>query len=159
MSGSRAVPSVSGMRHDSPTLPPGPPTTPAARPLNVPLVLGLGAVALARPLARVTGAVDALGEPAGPLLLTVAVPAVWVLVVGLGGVPRPVLTLTLAGVTYAVAVIPLSAVLSSLLDGTLSGPLANPVAVVPLLVTNAAWGAAAGLLALGVQHLRGAGSR
>ncbi len=117
-------------------------------------MLGLGAVALVRPLARITGMTDGLGSPAGALLLTVVVTAVWVLVVGLGRVPRPVLVLTLAGVAYGVAIIPLSALLSGVLDGAVSGPLANPLAVVPVLLTNAAWGAFAGVLALGLQQLR-----
>ncbi|KUG61799.1 hypothetical protein [Kocuria sp. CH-021] len=134
------------------------PGTPAStRPaVNWLLVLGLGAVALVRPLARVTGAADVLGAPAGPLLLTGLVTAVWIGVVGLGCVPRPVLTLVLAGLAYGVYVIPLSAVLSTVLTGTLQGPVAVPVAVVPILLGNALWGLVAGLLALGVQRLRGA---
>lgn len=132
--------------------------TPAStRPaVNWLLVLGLGAVALVRPLARITGAADGLGTPAGPLLLTGLVTLVWVGVVGLGRVPRPVLTLVLSGLAYGVFVVPLSAVLSTVLTGTLQGPVAAPVAVVPILLTNALWGLVAGLLALAVQHLRGA---
>ncbi len=136
-----------------PTGPPRPPARPAAP--SWAAAVGLGLLALLRPVARLSGAVDALGTPAGPLLLTGAVTAVWVLVVGLSRLPRPVLTLTLAGVVYAVATIPLSAVLSTVLDGSLAGPLATPVAIVPLLLVNAAWGALAGVLALAVRHLRG----
>lgn len=132
-----------------------PRTTATPRPtVSWPLVLGLGALALLRPLARITGAVDALGTPTGPLLLTGLVTLVWIGVVGLGRVPRPVLTLTLAGLAYGVCIVPLSAVLSTVLTGTLQGPLAMPIAVVPILVTNALWGALAGLLALAVQRLR-----
>lgn len=158
----RGLPSVDDMRQNSsshPPPPPGPRPPAPVPPLSWPLVLGLGAVALVRPLARITGVTDGLGSPTGPVLLTVAVSAVWVLVVGLGRVPRPVLVLTLAGVAYAIAIVPLSAVLSGVLDGTVSGPLANPVAIVPVLLTNAAWGALAGLVALGVQHLRGTDRR
>lgn len=120
-----------------------------------PLVLGLGAIALVRPLARITGADETLGSPAGSLLLTVLVTAAWVAIVGLGRVPRPVLTLTLAGLAYGLAVVPLSAVASTALTGTLQGAAAVPFAVVPILATNAAWGAVAGLLALAVRSLRG----
>lgn len=131
-------------------------TTANPRPaVSWPLVLGLGALALLRPLARITGAADALGAPTGPLLLTGLVTLVWIGVVGLGRVPRPVLTLTLAGVAYGVYIVPLSAVLSTVLTGTLQGPLAMPIAIVPILVTNALWGGLAGLLALAVQRLRG----
>lgn len=132
-------------------------SSPTTRPaVNWVLVLGLGAVALVRPLARITGVADALGTPAGPLLLTGLVTIVWVAVAGLGHVPRPVLTLVLAGLTYGICVIPLSAVLSTLLTGTVQGPFAVPFAVVPVLLTNALWGLVAGVLALAVQHLRGA---
>lgn len=120
-----------------------------------PLVLGLGAIALVRPLGRTTGVTDALGTPAGALLLTLLVTAAWVAIVGLGRVPRPVLTLTLAGLAYGVYVVPLSAVLSVALTGTLQGPGAVPFAVAPVLATNALWGAVAGLLALAVRNVRG----
>lgn len=157
MTATRRAPSVSDMTdptHHSP--PPVQPRTPPRRPaLSWPVVISLGLLALARPLARITGADETLGTPGGPLLLTLAVTAAWVLVVGLGRVPRPVLTLTLAGVTYAVATLPLSAVLSTVIDGAPSGPLVNPVAIAPVLVLNAGWGALAGVLALGVQRLRG----
>lgn len=135
---------------------PGPPPHRPAERISWGLVLGLGAVALARPLASITGIAEAIGRPAAPLLLTATITAIWVLAVGLGRAPRPVLTLTLAGVAYAVAVIPLSAILSPLLSGSLQGPATNPAAIVPLLATNALWGAAAGLLAAGLQRLRAA---
>ena len=118
-------------------------------------MLGLGAIALVRPLARITGADESLGAPAGSLLLTLLVTAVWVAIVGLGRVPRPVLTLTLAGLVYGLAVVPLSAVASTALTGTLQGPIAVPFAIVPILATNAVWGAVAGLLALAVRSARG----
>ncbi|ALU39013.1 hypothetical protein AS188_03790 [Kocuria flava] len=131
-------------------------SSPTTRPaVNWVLVLGLGAVALVRPLARITGAAEGLGAPAGPLLLTGLVTLVWVGVAGLGRVPRPVLTLVLAGLLYGICVIPLSAVLSTVLTGTVQGPVAVPIAVVPVLLTNALWGLVAGLLALAVQHVRG----
>ena len=137
-------------RHGGP--PPGGPTAPG---VSWPLVLGLGAIALVRPLARITGADESLGAPAGSLLLTLLVTAVWVAIVGLGRVPRPVLTLTLAGLVYGLAVVPLSAVASTALTGTLQGPIAVPFAIVPILATNAVWGAVAGLLAVAVRSARG----
>ncbi len=157
MSRSGTVPSVAAMTDPTPQRPrpvdPRGDTRLAG--LSWPAVISLGLLALARPLARITGADEVLGTPGGPLLLTLAVTAAWVLVVGLGRVPRPVLTLTLAGVTYALATLPLSAVLSTVIDGVPAGPLVNPVAIVPVLLLNAGWGALAGVLALGVQRLRG----
>ncbi|MFC7404501.1 hypothetical protein [Georgenia alba] len=119
------------------------------------LVIGLGALALARPLVRITGVADALPTPVVALGLTMLITLVWVAVVGIGRAPRPVLTLTLAGLAYAACSIALSAVLSPVMTGTLQGPLATPVAIVPMLATNAIWGAVAGVLALLVQRLRG----
>lgn len=131
-------------------------TPPPARP-SLLLVLGLGLIALVRPLASIV--VEQSGHELGSaprLLLTAAITLVWVAVVGLGRASRPVLTLVLAGVAYAVAAIALSGLLSPLLLGHLTGPLAQPLAIVPMLLLNAVWGLIAGALALGVRHLRGA---
>ena len=123
--------------------------------LNWPLVMGLAALALIRPLFSIVGLSDALGKPATPLLLTAAISLIWVLIVGFSRVREPVLTLVAAGLAYAIAVIVLSAVLSPILSGELQGPLAMPLAILPLFITNAIWGAVAGCLALLIQSLRG----
>ncbi len=123
--------------------------------LHWPLILGLGALALVRPLMSVVGLMDAIGKPTGPLLVTVAISAAWVLAVGLSRVARPVLTLVLAGVIYGALSMLLSAVLSPVLTGELQGPLANPIAIGPVLLINAVWGALAGALALGIQRVLG----
>lgn len=120
--------------------------------LHWPLVLGLGAFALIRPLSRIIS-----GDQESPVLaiaLTVVVSAVWILVVGLGRVAQPVLTVVMAGVAYGVFSIALSGILSPILTGELQGPLAMPVAIIPLLLFNAAWGAIAGALALLLQRVR-----
>jgi hypothetical protein len=119
------------------------------------LVTALVAVALVRPLSSVAGLSDALGKPATPLLLTAAISLVWILTVGLGRAREPVLTLVAAGLGYALAAVVLSGVLSPVLTGELRGPLAMPLAIVPLFVTNAAWGALCGVCALGLRRLRG----
>lgn len=122
--------------------------------LNWLLIIGLGVLALIRPVFSIAGFSDALGKPATPIILTVAISLVWVFAVGLSRVPRPVLTLVLAGVVYAVLAIALSAVLSPLLSGELQGPLQNPAAVVSVLITNVVWGAVAGLIALSLRRVR-----
>ena len=130
-------------------------TTTPPRPSSL-LILGLGLLALVRPLASIV--VEQSGHELGAaprLLLTAAITLVWVAAVGLGRAPRPLLTLVLAGLVYAVAAIVLSGILSPLLLGHLSGPLAQPLAIVPMLLVNALWGLIAGLLALGVRRLRG----
>lgn len=125
--------------------------------ISWPLVLGLGLLALARPVTNtVLGQLGIDPGPTVPIGWTLVITAFWVGVVGLTRVPRPVLTLVLAGLAYGVFAIVLSGILSPLLLGHLAGPLANPIAIVPVLATNALWGAIAGVLALGLQRLRGA---
>lgn len=113
------------------------------------MILSLGLLALLRPLTRMTGVFEA------PILTTVLLTVLWVAVVGLTRTPRPVLTLVLAGLVYAAAATLLSAVVTGLTDGTVRGPLTQPFAMVSMLLTNAGWGLVAGLLALGLQRLRG----
>lgn len=121
------------------------------------LVLGLGALALARPLLNITGLAEQLGRPLVPLLATLVISVIWIAAVGLSRVAQPVLTLVFAGLAYGVFTIVLSAILSPFLTGELQGPLATPfgVGIVAVLVVNAIWGAITGVIALLVQQLRG----
>lgn len=123
--------------------------------LHWPLIIGLGAFALIRPLTNIVGLDDVLGQPWTVLLLTSVITGVWVLVVGLSRVSRPVLTLVATALVYALAAALLSGVLSPILDGELKGPFARPWILVPLIATNAVWGLVAGGLALLVQQMRG----
>jgi hypothetical protein len=128
----------------------------ALKDLRWPLVLGLGALALARPVTNTVFDQTGADRPAGlPVILTVVITVVWVGVVGLRDIARPVLTLVCTGLAYAVFATVLSAALSPMLTGELQGPLAKPFAIVPMLLVNGAWGAAAGGLALLVQRARG----
>jgi hypothetical protein len=121
-----------------------------------PLILGLAAVALVRPLLSIVGVMHDLGKPYAPVLITVVISLIWIAAVGLSSVPNPVLTLVFAGLTYGLLSIVLSGVLSPILDGELKGPLATPVGVgvVAVLVTNALWGAVTGALAQLVRERR-----
>lgn len=123
-----------------------------------PLVLGLGALALIRPLLRITGVTDALDQgPFVPVVTTVLITVLWVAAVLVARIPRPFLTLLYTGVAYGVFATALSAILSPILDGQLQGPLTNPFALVMVLVLNAAWGAVAGGIALGIRGITGGG--
>lgn len=124
------------------------------RHLNWPLVLGLAALGLIRPLFSIVGLSAALGKPGTPLILTAVITLAWVLIVGLTRVSEPITTLVAAGLAYAVMTIVLSAVLSPILTGELQGPLAMPLAIIPLFITNAIWGLAAGAMAALIQHAR-----
>lgn len=123
--------------------------------LQWPLILGLGALALVRPMLNVVSAQTEGFDVAAPVLATVLISLVWIGVVGLFRVARPVVTLVCAALVYAVLSTLLSGVLSSVLGGELEGPLAMPWAIVPVLAVNAVWGAAAGVLALAVQKALG----
>lgn len=68
---------------------------------------------------------------------------------------QPVLTLVAAALVYAASAALLSAIVSPILDGELDGPFARPWVFIPLLATNAIWGAVAGVLALLLQQVRG----
>ena len=117
------------------------------------LVAGLATMALLWPLTGLTGA---LGSGAPRAFTIIGITAiVWIGVVGLGRVPRPVLTLTLTGVAYGLVATALS-LLVPVLAG-FGGPGGGPAwTIVPALLFNAMWGALAGLAASGVQRLRGA---
>lgn len=124
--------------------------------LRWPLILGLGALALIRPLVRILGdSFDVSIAPAVPIIITVVLSAIWIGVVGLSKTAHPVLTLLFTGLSYAVLSMILSGILSPILTGQFQGPLAEPIAIIPVLLINAVWGLAAGCLALLVQRLRG----
>lgn len=124
--------------------------------LHRPLAIGLGVLALIRPAVSIVESVIGISDPAAvPILITIGISAVWIAVVGLRSVARPVLTLVLAGVTYGVLVIVVSGIVSPIMSGHLEGPLSNPIAIVPVLLVNAVWGLVAGAPALLLQRARG----
>ncbi|GAA4691003.1 hypothetical protein APR04_002867 [Promicromonospora umidemergens] len=135
---------------------PAQPTPGRSAPVPVPwaVVGGLAALALLWPLAGLTGA---LGTGAPRALTIIGITAVvWIGVVGLGRVPRPVLTLTLTGVAYGLVAHAVALLVPVL--GGLGGPGGGPLwTIVPALLLDAMWGALAGLAAAGVQRLRGSG--
>ncbi|WP_448620543.1 hypothetical protein [Geodermatophilus sp. URMC 65] len=130
-----------------PGSPPGPQ---ASEPVSWPVVLGLGALALLFPVAELTGASDALGAVPTALLVLGLVAAVWIGGVGLLRVPRPVLTLTLAGAVSGVVLVVLSVALGTRPGG---GGLAVLVGAFEV-VRSTVLGTLAGVLAAVVQHTR-----
>jgi hypothetical protein len=110
-------------------------------------------MALLWPLTGLTGVLGT-GAPRAFAVIGITA-AVWIGVVGLGRVPRPVLTLTLTGVAYGLVATTLG-LLVPVLAG-FGGPGGGPAwTIVPALLFDAMWGAIAGLAAAGVQRLRGA---
>jgi hypothetical protein len=123
-----------------------------------PLIIGMGALALIRPLLNVTGLMEGLGRPFGPLFVTLLISRAWLAIVILARLRQPLLTLVCTGVVYGIFAILLSVILSSLLTGTLAGPITNPVALVAVLITNGLWGAIVGLLGLGILQMKDSGA-
>lgn len=121
--------------------------------LSWPLVLGLGALALVRPLMSITGLMDIVGKPLGPWLITALISLAWVVIVLMARVRAPFLTLVLAGLSYGIFAILLSTILSPILTGRLQGPILHPIALVMVLLTNVLWGAAVGMVALLMREL------
>ncbi len=131
-------------------------STHSLKALDWPLIIILGAFTLVRPATRIVS--SQLGVsiwPPLPIALTVGITIVWVAVVILRRVERPLITLVMSALTYGVLSILLSGILSPILDGRLDGPLAHPIAIVPDLAVNAVWGLVAGALALGIQRVPG----
>jgi hypothetical protein len=122
-----------------------------------PLIIGMGALALLRPFLSITGIMDRLERPLGPILLTLLISLAWLLIVIYVRAEQPLLTLIYTGLAYGVFAIVLSALLSPILTGRFSGPLTNPYAAVSVLITNAIWGGIIGLCAVVIRGLISAG--
>lgn len=118
------------------------------------LILVLGLSALVRPVLSIVGVYDALGSagrPWGPLTVTAVVSVVWIAVVVARRVDTPLLTLTLAGVAYAVFAVLLNLSLQPFLESAQAIP---PAGVVAVVVTNGLQGAVLGLIATALLRVR-----
>lgn len=119
------------------------------RPLPWLVMLGLASLSLLWPLTALWQIEQ--GPPRAVAIMLVTA-LTWSGVVGIGRVPRPVLTLTLTGVMHGL----IGLVLGLLLPG--QGPAAGPgslVLLLPSLLTSAVAGALLGVVALGVQSVLG----
>ncbi|WP_258726495.1 hypothetical protein [Cellulomonas sp. NS3] len=124
-----------------------PPTT-SARPIRWRVVLGLAATVLLWPLLGIAGQ----DGPVFALTVFALTAGVWVGVLGLRDVPRPVATATLAGVLYGAAIVTLSVVV-----GGRGAGVTGPVIVLGALwelVWVAMLGAGVGLLGQAIQRGR-----
>lgn len=122
--------------------------------LSLPLIVGLGAIAMIRPIMKMTGLMDLIGQQFGSILMTVLISLAWLIIVIMKKVTDPVRTLVLAGVAYALFAIIVSGVMSPILTGHLQGPLTNPFAFVSVFITNAIWGLIVGVIAQGIRKGR-----
>jgi hypothetical protein len=117
-----------------------------------PVVLGLGSLALLWPLAELTGLSDAIGQPTMALGLFGLVAVVWIGTVGFCRVPRPVLTLTVAGAVYGGILVVISFAFSTRPD---LGSVVAAGAALFEIVRSALLGSIAGLLARALQKVLG----
>jgi hypothetical protein len=133
------------------------PRVPTVEPMNLRLAALLGLIALVRPVLSIVGAFDSgpLAKPAGPLLTTALIAIVWVAVAVLRRVPRPVPTLTAAGVAYALFAILLNWSLQPFLASAETIPLPGYPA---MIVFNALQGAVLGAIAWLFLRARRAGT-
>jgi hypothetical protein len=124
--------------------------------LHWPLIFGLGALAFIMPFLNLSGLMDRMGRPFGPILALTLISLVWLFTVVLAGVRQPVLTLTCTGIVHGLFAFALGAILAPILTGAPFAPLANPFllpfALAGVLVTNTLWGLAVGLVARAVQQ-------
>lgn len=130
---------------------PGTPSDPAVsepKAIYWPLVIGLGSLALLWPLTSALGLHELLGGGPRAALLLAVVAAVWIGVVGLGRVARPMATLSLTGLVAGVLV-----ALAALVLGEASG-----VRAVLVTLWSITWqvvmGVVTGAIAHGIQQVR-----
>ena len=121
---------------------------------NYLLILGLGALALIRPLMKITGVMDIIGQQFGAILMTILISLAWLVIVIKRKVPNPITVLVFSGMSYALFVIILSGILSPILLGKLQGPLTNPLAIASVFITNAIWGFVLGGTAKAISHVK-----
>lgn len=121
---------------------------------NYLLILGLGALALIRPLMKITGFMDIIGQQFGTILMTILISLAWLVIVIKRKVPNPITVLVFSGMSYALFVIILSGILSPILLGNLQGPLTNPLAIASVFITNAIWGFVVGGIAKAIGRVK-----
>lgn len=151
---SGGTPQQRGGGHPVGSPPRGPESARPPQPVVWQAVLGLGALVLMWPLTSLTGVAAVIGAPARAFGVIVVIGATWIGVVGLGRLPRPILTLTLTGVAGGGYLLLADLVAGAGVSGGLS-LVALPFLLLDLIGGGAAWGVLAGLCAAGVQKLRG----
>ncbi|MGN7399087.1 hypothetical protein ACTHO0_04475 [Cytobacillus praedii] len=116
---------------------------------NIGLILGLGSIALIRPIMKITGIIHLLvNEQFGSILMTILISLVWLIIVVGKKSHHPIQILVFAGISYALFATILSAILSPILTGQFQGPLTNPLALISIIVTNIIWGLIIGVIAI-----------
>lgn len=133
-----------------PSQSPGVPPDPRPR-LSWPAVMGFGVLGLLWPLLRLIGLETIVGGVATAMIAFLATFVVWVLGAGFGRVPRPVLTLTLSGILFAILLGITTIVIGNWPDHGLG---LNLLAGTVEVGRSAGFGALSGLVAESIQKSR-----
>ncbi|WP_026184857.1 hypothetical protein [Salinispora vitiensis] len=122
------------------------------------LILGLGLFATFRPILSIVGVYEsgALRSPVGPIVMTILISVVWLTMVVLRRARQPVTTLTLAGFAYGAFAIVLNLALQPILT---DAKLIPAPGMIMILLVNALWGAALGLIAWALLRNRSSVAR
>lgn len=119
--------------------------------LSWPAVAGFGVLGLLWPLLRLIGLESIFGGLTTAMIAFLATFVVWVLGAGFGHVPRPVLTLTLSGVLFAVLLAATTVLIGDWPD---HGVGLNLLAGTIEVGRSAAFGALSGVVAESIQRAR-----
>lgn len=128
-----------------------PPTSTSPARISWAAVLGFGALALLWPLAGLVGLPSLIGGLAMALVVIAVIGAAWILGAGFGRVPRPIATLTFAGVVAGALITLMSLILGEW--GDLGAGIVFLAAVIEI-GRSAALGALAGVVAHAIQKAR-----
>jgi len=120
--------------------------------INWPIIVGLAALALVRPLLDLIGLLDLMGERATNMILTIGTLITWLAVVVSKRLNRPLLHLVLTGLLYGVFTILISATFAPFFS---SQSITNPFAVGGIVIVYALWGLLIGLIAAAILKMRG----
>lgn len=121
--------------------------------LHWPLIVRMGSLALVWPFLSLTGLLDRLGRPSGPILLLTFISGVWLAIVVLTRVRQPFLTLSFTGFTYAVFALLIHASLSPIDGRQLSSPLSYLFVIIARLGYGIMWGSVMGIIAWAIRQV------
>ncbi|MBZ2194909.1 hypothetical protein [Occultella gossypii] len=123
--------------------------------LNWPFILGLGALGLVGQLGHLIGVANAMGEAPFAIVHAAVVSVAWIVLVGFSTNKTPILTSVLAAMAYGVYTIVIGATVLPITTGGFESLSTMAIAILPVIGTNAAWGLITGLIARGIQTMRG----
>lgn len=120
--------------------------------LNPRLIVMLGLLGLVPTIFASDGIADHVGSDT-PTYLALLVGLVWIAVVGLGNMPKPIQTLTMTGLTCGGLFIVIGAILTAIIEGQIFFYLL-PLELVSVIIGATIAGAVCGVLAYAIRVAR-----